>query len=100
MNRIRERTPNNPEAPKAMKPVPGLQGDPIPRRRDSIKMAVESTSQKRLDQRSYLTIRTPALLKALFLPCLALQGKRGEARQAKQGYKSASRIYLKESNVF
>jgi hypothetical protein len=35
-NKMKERIPNNPEAAKAVKPIPGFPGVPIPRRKDSI----------------------------------------------------------------
>jgi hypothetical protein len=47
-NRMRERTPKSPEAPKEIKPASGFLSVPIPKRKDSIKTQMEKSSQKTL----------------------------------------------------
>jgi hypothetical protein len=47
-NRTNERIPNIPEAPKVKKPMPGFLSVPIPKRRDSTKTEIETSSQNRL----------------------------------------------------
>jgi hypothetical protein len=43
-----ERIPNIPETPKVKKPLPGFWSVPIPKRMDSTKTEIETSSQKRL----------------------------------------------------